>query len=408
MDTLIKVDRSRSPFDQRDVLLNRYHPNIPMAAYANPGQTFRVECFDWTGGQISNNDSANDIRDVNLAPCHFLSGPVGIRGAQPGDLLVVDIVDIGPFLDNMWGYTGIFSKQKFGGFLTDYFHKTAKAVWDFDGVFATSRHIPNLKFAGLTHPGIIGCLPSKELLTEWNRRERALIATDPDRVPPLALPPNPEGVILGSLTGAALEEAALEGARTVPPREHGGNCDIKNLCRGSRVYLPVYVKDAGLITGDLHFSQGDGEITFCGAIEMPGYIDLHVEIIKDGCNKYGIKQAMFEPGPINPNPNYSDFLVFEGICVTDSGEQKYLDLTEAYKQACRNAINYLTKFGYTGEQVYTIISCAPVEGHVSSIVDIPNACVALQIPTNIFDFNIRPNAEGPRKIVKPSDLAFET
>lgn len=53
-----------------------------------------------------------------------------------------------------------------------------------------------------------------------------------------------------------------------PPREHGGNVDIKNLSRGSKIYLPVFVKGANLTVGDLHFSQGDGELSFCGAIEM--------------------------------------------------------------------------------------------------------------------------------------------
>ena len=45
--------------------------------------------------------------------------------------------------------------------------------------------------------------------------------------------------------------------------EHGGNCDIKNLSRGSKVYLPVHVEGAKFSVGDLHFSQGDGEISFC-------------------------------------------------------------------------------------------------------------------------------------------------
>jgi formamidase len=44
------------------------------------------------------------------------------------------------------------------------------------------------------------------------------------------------------------------GARTVPPREHGGNCDIKNLSIGSKLYLPVYVDGANLSVGDIHFS----------------------------------------------------------------------------------------------------------------------------------------------------------
>jgi len=49
------------------------------------------------------------------------------------------------------------------------------------------------------------------------------------------------------------------------------------------------VPGGGLSMGDLHFSQGDGEITFCGAIEMAGWLHLKVDIIKDGVNKYGIK-----------------------------------------------------------------------------------------------------------------------
>ena len=79
---------------------------------------------------------------------------------------------------------------------------------------------------------------------------------------------------MGRAEGDAKAKAAAEGARTVPPREHGGNCDIKDLSRGSKIYFPVYVPGGGLSMGDLHFSQGDGEITFCGAIEMAGWVHM--------------------------------------------------------------------------------------------------------------------------------------
>ena len=73
------------------------------------------------------------------------------------------------------------------------------------------------------------------------------------------------------------EKVGKEGARTIPGRpEHGGNCDIKNLSRGSKVYLPVHVSGAKFSVGDLHFSQGDGEISFCGAIEIAGEITIKV------------------------------------------------------------------------------------------------------------------------------------
>lgn len=70
------------------------------------------------------------------------------------------------------------------------------------------------------------------------------------------------------------QKIANEAARTIPGRENGGNCDIKNLSRGSKVYLPVFVDGANLSTGDMHFSQGDGEVSFCGAIEMSGFLEL--------------------------------------------------------------------------------------------------------------------------------------
>lgn len=128
-------------------------------------------------------------------------------------------------------------------------------------------------FAGITHPGLIGCAPSHELLAKWNKREAELVATNLDRIPPLAALPNPNNAILGSLKGTDFDCVATEAARTVPPREHGGNCDIKNLSKSSRIYFPVYVEGGKLSMGDIHFSQGDGEISFCGAIEMSGYID---------------------------------------------------------------------------------------------------------------------------------------
>ena len=146
----------------------------------------------------------------------------------------------------------------------------------------------------------------------------------------------------------------------MPPREHGGNCDIKDLSRGSKIYFPVYVPGGGLSMGDLHFSQGDGEITFCGAIEMAGWLHIKVDIIKDGVAKYGIKNPIFKPSPITPN--YKDYLIFEGISVDEQGKQHYLDVHIAYRQACLNAIEYLKKFGYSGAQAYAILGTAPVPG----------------------------------------------
>ncbi len=396
---IIEIDLSSSPYNN-DMIHNRWHPDIPMVSMVKPGEEFIIETYDWTGGQIKNDDSAADVRDVDLSQVHFLSGPVGVVGAEPGDLLVVDLLDIGAFPSNLWGFNGFFSKKNGGGFLTEHFPLAQKSIWDISGVYTHSRHVPGVRFAGLIHPGLIGCLPSPGLLETWNSREQAIIDTNPTRVPPLANPPYAATAHMGRLTGEAKARAAATGARTVPPREHGGNCDIKDLSRGSKIYFPVYVPGAGLSVGDLHFSQGDGEITFCGAIEMAGWVHMKVELIKGGMAKYGIKNPIFKPSPITPT--YNDYLIFEGISVDEQGKQHYLDVHIAYRQACLNAIEYLTKFGYSRAQAYAILGCAPVQGHISGVVDIPNACATLFLPTEIFDFDIRPNANGPIKHITGS------
>ena len=395
-ETLIKVDLKQSP-TENEMIHNRWHPDIPMACWVKPGDEFVLETYDWTGGYIKNNDSADDVRDIDLTTVHYLSGPVGVKGAEPGDLLVVELLDIGAKQDSLWGFNGFFSKKNGGGFLTEHFPQAQKSIWDIKGMFTESRHVPGVRYAGLIHPGLIGCLPDHKMLETWNKREQELIDTDPTGG--LANPPFAGTAHMGKLTGAAKAKAAAEGARTVPGREHGGNCDIKDLSRGAKVYFPVYVDGAGLSVGDLHFSQGDGEITFCGAIEMAGWLHIKVDLIKGGMSKYGIKNPIFRPSPITPN--YKDYLIFEGISVDEQGKQHYLDVHVAYRQACLNAIEYLTKFGYTKAQAYSILGTAPVQGHISGVVDIPNACATLYLPTEIFDFDIMPNASGPIKHIKP-------
>ena len=93
-ETLIKVDLSKSPLEN-DMIHNRWHPDIPMVTKVKPGDDFILECYDWTGGFIKNNDSADDVRDIDLSTVHYLSGPIEVEGAEPGDLLVVDFLDIG-------------------------------------------------------------------------------------------------------------------------------------------------------------------------------------------------------------------------------------------------------------------------------------------------------------------------
>ncbi|ODM99834.1 Formamidase [Orchesella cincta] len=404
--TIIKADLSKKPQEMPGHNFhNRYHPDIPAVVEVKQDEVFKVECYDWSGGQCKNDDCVDDTYEWDLSIGHVLSGPIAVEGAEPGDILEVELLDIQAHPDMPWGFTAILPEHRGGGgFLGDLFKKPAKAIWDFEGIYAKSRHIPGVRFVGVIHPGIVATAPSRELLDEWNRRESELVNSAPDgKGSSMACLPLPHLAILGKVDKdpAKAEKMQKEAARTIPPRENGGNADIKNLSRGSRIWLPVYVKGANLSLGDIHFCEGDGEIALCGAIETAGIITVKTKVLKNGMSMYGLKRApMFFPGPIDPY--YSRYLTFEGLCVDEDGKQHFVDTTLAFRQAVLSAIEYLTKFGYTREQAYLFLSACPVESHIASIVDIPNACVTLGIPTEVFDFNILPNGDGPKVMVKGS------
>jgi len=141
---------------------------------------------------------------------------------------------------------GIFELENGGGLFSREFNSRAcKAIWDlhgkstflrtspnqsnsYRGVYASSRHVPGVRFAGVSHPGLIGTAPSPELLSAWNKREAELIQVYAESVPPVAFPPEPHGAYVGQgLPKDVLERISKEGARTIPGREHGGNCDVR-------------------------------------------------------------------------------------------------------------------------------------------------------------------------------------
>jgi len=215
-----------------------------------------------------------------------------------------------------------------------------------EGIFCSSRHIPGVRFPGLIHPGILGCAPSAEILDTWNKREAELIQTHTHLKRTVAEPPNAKNVHAGSASGALKEKIGREGARTIPGRpEQGGNTDIHNLSRGSKVFLPVHVKGAKFSIGDLHASQGDGEISFCGAIEMAGVVTLKFHVMKNGIQQLSMKSPIYIPGPVEPQFGPGRYIYFEGFSVDEHGKQHYLDATVAYRQTSLRAIEYFRRYG---------------------------------------------------------------
>ncbi|RSH87159.1 hypothetical protein EHS25_003650 [Saitozyma podzolica] len=391
--TLVKVDPHGVHLRESNVH-NRWHPEIPPVARAQPGLAFKVECMDFTGNFFQNSDTADDILDYDWNTDHHLSGPVAIDTAEPGDVLVVDILDVEPFQDRLWGYSITASGIDPGLGPLDKAHtKVAKSIWDFEGVKASSRHVPGVEFCGRPHPGVIGTAPSKELLAVWEARERGINERYVNHGHICAIEPSASGAFVGQdLPQDLMDKIKSEGARTKPAREHGGNIDSASLTRGSRIYLPVFVPGANLSMGDLHFSQGDGEPT-C-ALEMAGTVTLRCTVLKSGMEKLKLKAPIVLLSPAEPL--YRNQVVFHGLSVDEDGVQQKSSLTTAYIAAAWNAMDHLQRVcGYSHEQAYMIMAVAPIESRVLAVPNIPTANVSVGLPIDIFDVDIRPSINSP-------------
>lgn len=104
---------------------------------------------------------------------------------------------------------------------------------------------------------------------------------------------------------------------------------------------------------------------------MAGVITLKFSVLKDGMRSLGLKSPIFIPGPVEPQFGPGRMIYFEGFSVDlDARKQYYLDATVAYRQTTLRVIEYLRRFGYSDYQVYLLLSCAPVQGHIAGIVDV--------------------------------------
>ena len=86
----------------------------------------------------------------------------------------------------------------------------------------------------------------------------------------------------------------------------------------------------------------------------------------------GGKSPIFIPGPVEPQFGPGRMLYFEGFSVDEHGKQHYNDTTIAYRQSCLRVIEYLRRYGYSDYQVYLLLSCAPIQGHIAGVVDVSN------------------------------------
>jgi formamidase len=365
----VRIDRRKPLRDEPHSGHNRWHPDIPPALRVEPGDTVVLETRDALDGVVTPDMTSADLHRVDLGLVHPLTGPVSVNSAEPGDLLEVHILDITP---QPFGFTTIVPGF---GFLRDYFPTPFLAKWAIDAGFAVSADLPGVRIPGGPFMGVMGVAPSHELLRRLTAREDELL-----RRGGAVLPPSAQGAV------PATEPLASQALRTIPPRETGGNFDIKQLTAGSTLLLPVYAPGALFSAGDSHFAQGDGES--CGtAVEMGATLTVRFGLRKGLAARRQIRRPQYErQDSLNDSRDAVPrrFFATTGMPITHDDRNESEDVTLAAKDALLNMIDHLVaERGYSREQAYALTSVA-VDLRISELVDVPNVVVSAFLPLDIF------------------------
>lgn len=363
----IEIDRSKRLRDEPHSGHNRYHPDIEPIIEVAAGEDVVIETRDAADGQLRPGTDAADIPHLDNGAIHPLTGPVFVKGAKPGDALEVEFVEIAPQPD---AWSGIFPGL---GLLRDIITEPYLVHWRVDGGWATSDDIPGVRIPGAPFMGISATAPSHEMLTRWREREARLIERGG-----FALPPDAEGAVPQGACG-------LAGLRTMPPRENGGNFDVKQLTAGARLFLPVFEEGALFSTGDGHFAQGDGEVCVT-AVEMGATVAVRFTVHEGLAARRPFTAPVFSRESFHADPKYAvpeRFLGVMGYPLDDAGENEAENLTLAARNAVLNMMALIEERGFTREQAYVICSVA-ADLHVSNVVDLPNVTVSAILPEAIF------------------------
>jgi formamidase len=365
---VVEIDRSKTLSQQPHTGHNRWHPDIPAILEADPGEEVVLQTRDALDGQFNAKTTEADFAKLNPGPIHPLTGPVLIKGAKPGDLLEIEFVDIRP---EPFAFTCIVPGL---GFLSDVFTTPFIVKWKIENNYATSEQLPGIRIPGASFMGVSGVAPSGEKLKEWAKRENDAMATGK-----VVFAPDAGGAVPAS------GPAATEGLRTIPPRECGGNFDVKQLTKGSKLFLPVYVDGALFSTGDGHFAQGDGEVCVT-AVEMAATVSMKFQIHKGEAKQKNIQAPRFSHSGFFHDPAWAapkNFIATMGMPLRKDGSNDAENLNLATRNALLQMIDILQERGYSREQAYCICSVA-VDLRISNVVDVPNFVVSALLPEGIF------------------------
>jgi formamidase len=364
----IRIDRQKRLAEEPGCGHNRFHPDIEPVVEIGEGEEIGLETRDALDGQLKPGTTVADFPSLDAGAVHPLSGPVFIKGAAPGDILEIEFTDI---IAQPVAFSAIIPGL---GFLRDVMTEPFLVHWQLRDGWATSAEIPGVRIPGAPFMGVSGVAPSAEKLAEWTAREQRVIDKGG-----LAFPPDSAGAVPTGPCG-------LTGLRTLPPRENGGNFDVKQLTKGSKLFLPVF-KEGGLFsTGDGHFAQGDGEVCVT-AVEMGATAVVRFKVQKGLANTRKFTSPVFSRTSYFIDPRYAvpeRFLGVMGMPINEEGEIEAENLTLACRNAVLNMMELLQERGFSRQQAYVICSVA-VDLRISNVVDVPNYVVSALLPEAIFD-----------------------
>ncbi|MBI3242038.1 MAG: acetamidase/formamidase family protein [Chloroflexi bacterium] len=292
---------------------NSYPPRVRI----KPGDTVVFETLEASAKQVTPQSSHEAVAHLDFGVIHPLTGPVYVEGAEPGDGLGVEVISI---KHKGWGWNSVIPGF---GLLPDDF---------------PNPYLHHYKLTG----------------------NRCIFRDD------IIIPYEP----FCGVMGVGPREAGR--VNTIPPRENGGNIDIRHLTPGSRVLFPVLTPGALFSCADCHSAQGDGEVNGTG-IETPMTVTLRFHLMK-GAN---IPELRFITPP------------GKKLTVTDEGGYFVAtahgpDLFKDAQQAIRYMIDHLSsEHNMTREQAYCLCGAA-VDLKISEIVDAPNWIVSAYLPLSIF------------------------
>ncbi len=298
----------------------RWDNSLAPALTIDSGDTVVIDSREGTDGQITPKSTVQDTINLDWGRVHSLNGPITVRGSEPGDVLQVEMLDLE---HRGWGWTGLWPQV--GVLAADFGDERALKIW----------HVGSDGRVGL-QAGI--------------------------RVPiePFC------GVI-----GVAMKEHG--NFTTIPPRSMGGNLDIRHLCKGSTVLLPVQVPGALFSIGDGHLGQGDGEV--CGtAIEGPLMVTVRLTVVKG----HSIPSVQF----LTRAPTTSKFDGMGYFATTADGP----DLHENVRNAVRRMIDHLGQtYSLSPVDAYFLCSVAgDLKIAVPILLDQHASLVTFHMPRNIF------------------------